>query len=147
MSGTPAYMAPEMAGGEAVDGRADLYALGCVGYFLLTGTLVFDGENAMQQILKHLQAAPVPPSTRLGRPLPDELERLVLDCLAKNPGDRPPDATALGERLTAAGADRWTQEDARRWWETTFTPAGESRIEAPPTEFLEIAEPHGVAPV
>ena len=146
MSGTPAYMAPEMAGGETVDGRADLYALGCVGYFLLTGTLVFDGDNAMQQILKHLQAAPVPPSTRLGRPLPDALERLVLDCLAKSPADRPSGATALAERLTAAGADLWTQGDARLWWEGTFIPAGETRTEAPPTEFLEIAEPHGVSP-
>ncbi len=146
MSGTPAYMAPEMAGGEAVDGRADLYALGCVGYFLLTGTLVFDGDNAMQQILKHLQAAPVPPSTRLGRPLPDELERLVLDCLAKNPDDRPPDAAALGRGLSAAGADQWTQDDARHWWETTFTPSGGGPVMAPPTEFLEIAEPHGVSP-
>ena len=58
MSGTPAYMAPEMAAGEAVDARADLYALGCVGYFLLTGTLVFEGENALQLILKHIQAEP-----------------------------------------------------------------------------------------
>ena len=146
MSGTPAYMAPEMAGGEAVDARADLYALGCVGYFLLTGMLVFEGENAMQLILKHIQVAPVPPSTRLGRPVPDLLEHLVLDCLAKNPEDRPPDASALGDRLTAAGADQWTQHDARQWWETTFTPAAGERLMAPPTEFLEVAEPQGVTP-
>ena len=145
-TGTPAYMPPEMASGDPVDGRVDLYSLGCVGYFLLTGKLVFEGENALRMIIQHLQSEPVPPSTRLGRPLPDELERLVLDCLAKNPDDRPPDAAALGRGLSAAGADQWTQDDARHWWETTFTPSGGGPVMAPPTEFLEIAEPHGVSP-
>jgi eukaryotic-like serine/threonine-protein kinase len=146
LSGTPAYMAPEMAAGEAVDGRADLYALGCVGYFLLTGSLVFEGENALQLVLKHIQTEPVRPSLRLGRAVPDALERVILGCLAKAPGGRPADATTLAEALTLAGADDWTQGDAKRWWETTFTPKpsdSDSRI-APPTEFLEVAAPHGV---
>jgi serine/threonine-protein kinase len=140
MSGTPAYMAPEMASGEPVDGRADLYALGCVGYFLLTGTLVFEGENPLQLVVKHLQAEPVPPSARLGRPLPEPLERVVLRCLAKTPNERPADAAALADGLTLAGADDWTQGDARSWWETTFSPAaGErERPAPPPTEFLEV---------
>jgi serine/threonine-protein kinase len=146
MSGTPAYMAPEMAAGEAVDARSDLYALGCVGYFLLTGSLVFEGENALQLVLKHIQTEPVPPSQRLGRPVPEALERVILSCLAKAPGARPADAGSLAEALTLAGADDWTQSDARRWWETTFTPKPSSDLRvAPPTEFLEVAAPHGVA--
>jgi serine/threonine protein kinase len=146
LSGTPAYMAPEMAAGEPVDARADLYALGCVGYFLVTGSLVFDGDNALQLVLKHIQTEPVPPSVRLGRPVPDALERVILSCLAKAPGARPADAATLAEALTLAGADDWTQSDAKRWWETTFTPkpSSEPRI-APPTEFLEVAAPQGMA--
>jgi len=144
LSGTPAYMAPEMAAGEAVDGRADLYALGCVGYFLLTGSLVFEGENALQLVLKHIQTEPVPPSLRLGRAVPDALERAILSCLAKAPGGRPADATTLAEALTLAGADDWTQGDAKRWWESTFTPKPSDPRVAPPTEFLEVAAPHGV---
>lgn len=146
LSGTPAYMAPEMAAGEAVDSRADLYALGCVGYFLLTGSLVFEGENALQLVLKHIQTEPVPPSLRLGRPVPEALEGVILSCLAKAPGARPADAATLAEALTVAGADDWTQGEARVWWETIFTPrpSGDLRV-APPTEFLEVAAPHGVA--
>jgi serine/threonine-protein kinase len=146
LSGTPAYMAPEMAAGEGVDFRADLYALGCVGYFLLTGSLVFEGENALQLVLKHIQAEPVPPSVRLGRPVPEALERVILNCLAKAPGARPADAATLAGALTGAGADGWTQSDAKLWWETTFTPkpSTDARV-APLTEFLEVAEPHGVS--
>jgi serine/threonine protein kinase len=59
-----------MASGGAVDGRVDIYALGCVGYFLLTGKLVFEGETALQMILQHIQKEPVKPSVRSGRPLP-----------------------------------------------------------------------------
>jgi eukaryotic-like serine/threonine-protein kinase len=144
LSGTPAYMAPEMAAGEEVDYRADLYALGCVGYFLLTGSLVFEGENALQLVLKHVQTEPVPPSVRLGRPIPEALERVILHCLAKAPGARPADASTLAKLLTRAGADEWTQDHARQWWETTFTPRppGDQRP-APPTDFLEVAAPHG----
>jgi serine/threonine-protein kinase len=146
MSGTPAYMAPEMAAGEGVDGQADLYALGCVGYFLLTGSLVFEGENALQLILKHIQTEPMPPSQRTGRPVPEALERVILACLAKAPDARPAGASTLAEALTGAGADDWTQTDARRWWETTFTPIPDSEPRlAPPTEFLEVARAYGAA--
>jgi eukaryotic-like serine/threonine-protein kinase len=146
MSGTPTYMAPEVAAGEAVDARADLYALGCVGYFLVTGSLVFEGENAVQLVLKHIQTAPIAPSVRLGRPVPAELEDLILGCLAKAPADRPPDAASLGEALSQCGALEWTQKDARLWWENTYTPQPFSGArEAPAAEFLEVAAPHGVA--
>jgi serine/threonine-protein kinase len=138
MSGTPAYLAPEMAAGEPVDGRADLYALGCVGYFLLTGTRVFEGTHAMQVILQHISAAPVPPSVRLGKPVPAALERFLLDCLAKSPADRPGDAATLVDALSGAGADEWTQREARRWWEATFVAA--PRTAAPPDQPTALVE-------
>ncbi|MBA3319558.1 MAG: serine/threonine protein kinase, partial [Gemmatimonadales bacterium] len=97
--GTPAYMAPEMAQERTVDGRADLYSLGCVAYYLLTGLLVFEGETPLQTILKHLQQPPEPPSRRTGHTIPAELETLVLACLAKRPGDRPASAAALAAAL------------------------------------------------
>ena len=114
--GTPAYMSPEMAMGEAVDGRADIYALGCVAYYLLTARLVFEGETSLQIIVKHLQTDPLPPSQRVNVQIPPPLEQLVMTCLAKKPEDRPSDAGAVGKSLAAIVADPWTQDDAKRWW-------------------------------
>jgi serine/threonine-protein kinase len=103
--GTPAYMAPEMAMGETVDGRADIYALGCVGYWLLTGKLVFEAETALQMVAKHLRAEPMPPSKRVrGLEIPAGLESVILQCLAKRPEDRPT-ATRLAELLNDAGSN------------------------------------------
>ena len=100
--GTPAYMAPEMVHGEGeLDGRADLYSLGCVAYYLLTGELVFAGETAIQTALLHVQQPPIPPSERTGNPIPAELERVILACLAKNPADRPQSASELSAALAA----------------------------------------------
>jgi len=115
--GTPAYMAPEMALGEPVDGRADIYALGCVAYYLLTGQLVFEAEKAFQLIAKHLQTPPVPPSQRTKLPISSELERLVLKCLAKNANDRPKSAAQLAQALEWIPTDAWGEEQAKRWWE------------------------------
>ncbi|MFL5493082.1 MAG: serine/threonine-protein kinase, partial [Gemmatimonadales bacterium] len=114
--GTPAYMAPEMALGERIDGRADLYALGCVAYFLLTGQRVFEAENAFQLIAKHMQEPPVPPSRRTGLPVEPSLERLVLDCLAKSPEGRPESAAELERRLAELGLEPWSEEEAKEWW-------------------------------
>jgi serine/threonine-protein kinase len=114
--GTPAYMAPEMALGEAVDGRADIYALGCVAYYLLTGHVVFEAEKAFQLIAKHLQADPVPPSQRTDRPVSPELERLILKCLEKSPRNRPQSAVELSRALEWIPADRWGEEQAAAWW-------------------------------
>jgi serine/threonine-protein kinase len=100
-AGTPAYMAPEILRDEPVDGRADLYALGCVAYYLLTAQMVFEAETSIQMVLKHLQAEPVPPSRRTTNPIPAALDRIVLDCLAKQPGDRPAGARELAQRLAA----------------------------------------------
>jgi tRNA A-37 threonylcarbamoyl transferase component Bud32 len=114
--GTPAYMAPEMALGETVDGRADIYALGCVAYYLLTGKLLFDAENTFQMVAKHLHHDPVPPSVRGGVEIPEPLERLVMSCLAKNPNDRPSSAAQLSQSLAEIDVDPWTDEQAREWW-------------------------------
>jgi serine/threonine-protein kinase len=121
--GTPAYMAPEMAMGDEVDGRADLYALGCVAYFLLTGHVVFEADNALQMVAKHLRESPVPPSRRTDLPVPLALEALVLACLAKSPADRPASAAALRRALAGVEAEPWGEEQAGRWWHAN-RPAG-----------------------
>jgi len=114
--GTPAYMAPEMALGEHVDGRADLYALGCVAYYLLTGQQVFSGDTVLKVITQHVQAVPVPPSERTELPIPATLEDLVLACLAKKPEDRPQTARQLSQSLGAIDGMTWGDEEAGRWW-------------------------------
>jgi serine/threonine-protein kinase len=114
--GTPAYMAPEMALGEDVDGRADLYALGCVAYYLLTGQQVFSADTVIKVITQHIQAVPVPPSERSELPIPAKLEHLVLACLAKKPEDRPQSARELAHALDSIDAMTWSEEEAGQWW-------------------------------
>ena len=129
--GTPAYMAPELIlGRHDVDRRADVYAVGCVAFYLLTGTRVFQDGNQMQVLVDHVHAEPVPPSSRLGAPLPREIDAFVLDCLRKNPADRPRDAGELLERINAYNlAGRWSNVHARSWWQARLP---------------ELAEPLGV---
>jgi serine/threonine-protein kinase len=114
--GTPAFMAPEMAVGEPVDSRADIYALGCVAYYLLTAKLVFEAENAVQVLLKHVTESPVPPSVRGGLPMPPELDEVVLACLAKEPADRPQTAIELSRRLGEIRGITWGPDQAAEWW-------------------------------
>jgi len=97
--GTPAYMAPEMAQERTIDGRADLYSLGCVAYYLLTGRLAFQGDTPLQTILKHLQQPAEAPSRVAPQPIPPALDELVLAFLAKDPDDPPASAAELAERL------------------------------------------------
>jgi eukaryotic-like serine/threonine-protein kinase len=111
-------MAPEMALGESVDGRADLYALGCVAYYLLTGSLVFEAANGLQLMAKHLHEAPIPPSQRSELPIAPELDQLVLACLAKRPDQRPESATEVDRRLSEIEIEPWSEEEATRWWRT-----------------------------
>ena len=116
--GTPGYMAPEMALGDRVDGRADLYALGCVAYYLLTGEQVFKGATPTQVMAQHLQASPVPPSERAGIAIPPSMDQVVLDCLAKKPEDRPQSAAELERRLASLDVEPWTPSQAHEWWAT-----------------------------
>ena len=115
--GTPAYMSPEMALGEQVDARTDIYALGCVAYFLLTGELVFGGENTVNLIAKHLKSEPVPPSQRTTQPIPSALERLIMKTLAKDPANRPQSAKELAEALSWVPTDAWGEPQASQWWD------------------------------
>jgi eukaryotic-like serine/threonine-protein kinase len=116
-TGTPAFMAPEQAMGPDLDGRADIYATGCVAYWLLTGEFVFTSETPMGLILKHAQTPPSAPSARTSVPIPAGLDDLVLSCLAKEPADRPQSARELSLRLgEIEGAEAWTQERAGEWW-------------------------------
>jgi eukaryotic-like serine/threonine-protein kinase len=117
--GTPAFIAPEQAMGKVVDGRADIYATGCVAYWLLTGQFVFTAETPMGLLLQHAQKPPTPPSARTDLAIPPALDDLVLSCLAKDPADRPQSARELSLRLAEVeGAGAWTQDRARDWWVT-----------------------------
>ena len=117
-TGTPAYMAPEIILGEAtVDRRADVYALGCVAYYALTGQLVFEADTPMKMLLQHVQAEPIPPSQRTELPIPRELDELVLACLQKDPNKRPQNAEVLLEMAVGCKAgDCWNQDQAKGWW-------------------------------
>jgi plasmid stabilization system protein ParE len=117
--GTPAFIAPEQAMGKVLDGRADIYATGCVAYWLLTGQFVFTAETSMGLLLQHAQTPAVPPSARTDLPIPPALDALVLSCLAKDPANRPQTARELSLRLAELeGASAWTQDRARDWWVT-----------------------------
>jgi hypothetical protein len=118
ITGTPLYMAPEtVVAPETVDARADLYALGAVGYWLLTGTHVFNGTSIVEVCAHHLHSTPEPPSIRLRAPVPADLEAVILACLEKRPEDRPASAHVLRERLAACtGAGAWNNVRAAAWW-------------------------------
>lgn len=131
-AGTPGYIAPEIAmGEERIDGRADLYTLGCVAYFLLTGTMVFNETSPTAMAVAHVQKAPIPPSQRTELPISPDLEAVVLKCLAKKADERPASARALIRLLDAcADAKQWCSEDADGWWRTHLPPSSSHRTPA-----------------
>ena len=116
--GTPAFIAPEQAlGGTDVDARADIYSTGCVAYWLLTGQLVFTADTPMKLLLAHAHTPPEPPSSRIARPIPPDLDALVLSCLAKDREQRPNSVRDLLHRLDAIALPQpWTDIRAREWW-------------------------------
>jgi serine/threonine-protein kinase len=128
-AGTPSYMAPEVAMGEEhLDGRADIYSLACVAYFLLTGSPVFDEKAATATVMAHVLKKPTPPSQRTEVSIPPQLESIVLRCLAKKPEDRPQSAKELDRLLAGVSADaEWTQENASEWWQTYLPVASSYR--------------------
>jgi hypothetical protein len=118
VQGTPGFIAPEQVlGKKELDGRVDIYATGCVAFWLLTGQTVFSADTSMALLLKHVNAPAVAPSTRTKMPIPAALDRLVLSCLAKNPDERPQSARELARLLEAIDVPQpWTEERAREWW-------------------------------
>ncbi len=116
--GTPAYMAPEQAAGDReIDGRADIYAVGCVAYWLVTGQLVFPGRTVIEMMAHHLHTTPTPPSERSELQIPKALDQAILACLEKEPERRPQNAEQLSQLLAACeAASPWTSERARDWW-------------------------------
>ena len=117
VTGTPAFIAPEEALGKPLDSRADIYATGCVAYWLLTGELVFSADTPMGMLVEHAHTPPTPPSTRTEMPIPAAVDRVVLDCLAKDPAGRPQTAKELSRRLDEVGSTGdWTEAEAKDWW-------------------------------
>ncbi len=137
-AGTPAFMPPEVARGAAdIDRRADIYALGCVAYWLMTGQRLFSDDSPLAVIAHHLQTAPIPPSRRSELDVPADLEQVVLSCLEKDRALRPNDAWELEMRLAACdSAATWDEGKAREWWkihlpELTARPSGSQEAATP----------------
>ena len=142
LTGTPMYMAPEAIKGEQfVDGRSDLYALGAVGHFLLTGSPIFSADNVVEIVAHHLHTIPTPPSQYGGRAVPPDLEAVLMQCLAKDPGARFRTARELAHQLGAcAEATPWSLDRAAELW-ASFSPTRpvEDGTE-PPTVAIDLGE-------
>ena len=123
VAGTPAYMAPEaIVSGKDIDARADIYSLGCVAYWLLTGQAVFTGDTPMKIAVEHLNTSPVPPSKRSELDIPPTLDELILKCLEKKPQDRIQNIQELDRRLAEiAFKTPWTRERSEQWWALHFS--------------------------
>ena len=118
LTGTPLYLSPEsITAPDTVDGRSDLYAVGGVAYWLLTGTHVFAGTTVVEVCSHHLHTKPESPSARLGETVPADLEAVILKCLEKDPAKRYADADALAHALDACESiDEWSADLASAWW-------------------------------
>ncbi|NNF08471.1 MAG: serine/threonine protein kinase [Candidatus Eisenbacteria bacterium] len=114
-AGSPMFMAPEQILGQQVDPRTDVYGLGGVLYWLLTGKYVFDQGYTEEILEQHVHAEPVPPTQRTKRKIPAPLEAIILRCLEKDPSRRPESAAVLSEELSRA-APEWTMDEAAAWW-------------------------------
>ena len=139
-TGTPAFMAPEMALGEkTVDGRADIYALGCVAHWLLTGRLVFEADTPVKMMLQHIQKEPEAASRHAEVEVPAELDRLILKCLSKNPAERPQTMMALADALGEISfRDPWSKVRAEQWWDTHLPAAAPFTVLHEETPVAEI---------
>ena len=133
VAGTPAYLSPEQAASRGeLDARSDIYSLGSVGYFLLTGRPPFEGETPLHLLMAHLQQA-APPLSAPGRECPADLEAVIARCLEKNRDDRFPDATVLERAMAACQcSDHWTESEAASWWEEHRAVEGNSGLGSGP---------------
>ena len=136
IGGTPGFMAPEQVlGMQPVDARTDLYAVGCLAYWLLTGQLVFDGASAVDVIAQHARTPPTPPSQRTELPIPSALDSLILSCLEKEPARRPQSADDLLDSLRRCGVEPWTEAQGRSWWQALVPESARSSV--PPRKWLQ----------
>lgn len=136
MTGTPQYLSPEaIEQPDSVDVRADIYAIGAVGYFLLTATPVFRGSSVVEICMQHLQAPPESPSQRMSRPLSPKLEALILGCLAKKREERPQSTSALRKELARCDIpESWSAADAAAWWRLVQSQAPPENPGPPPAD-------------
>jgi eukaryotic-like serine/threonine-protein kinase len=128
---TPSFIAPEaIETPDQLDARSDLYSLGAVGYFLLTGKLLFEAESLGNWLQSQVQTMPLKPSVRIGRPIAPDLEALIMQCLAKDREQRPRSAKDLNDALAqCASASTWTALTAEQWWEANVQhPAAETQV-------------------
>jgi uncharacterized membrane protein len=118
IAGTPMYMAPEvLRNSSAATARSDLYAVGALAYTLLTGHELYSHRTLADVVAAQLHQLPLPPSTRIGRPLPEGLEALVMGCLEKDPANRPSSADRVAEQLAQLAVScPWTREERAHWW-------------------------------
>jgi serine/threonine-protein kinase len=132
ITGTPLYMAPEtISSPESVDARVDIYALGAVGYFLLTGATVFEGKTTVEVCSHHLLTVPIPPSARGASEVAADMESVILRCLEKEPVDRYQDAASLrAALLSCRAASSWALEQASAWWTEHGEAVGRLRRES-----------------
>lgn len=117
IAGTAGYMAPEVAhGNRDVDWRADIYALGCVAYWLVTGHPVFERDSPIEVLIDHASTPPTPPSERAPGKIPPAFDEVILACLQKDPNNRPQSMVEISAALDRIEVTPWTADRARRWW-------------------------------
>ena len=149
ITGTPLYMSPEaIRSPDEIDHRSDLYAVGAVGYFLLTGSPMFQSGNVMEICNLQMNQTPEPPSQRTELPIPAALEALLMKALAKQRKERPQSAHDFRRELDAiqtSRADRWGEDEAAAWW-TKNAPPAQSTEEHAGAPTLDAAAVTGAAP-
>jgi serine/threonine protein kinase len=133
LAGTPLYMSPEaVQTPDRIDGRADIYSLGAVLYYLLTGTAPFGGSSVVEICMNHVSKKPESLSERLGRPISPDLEQIVLRCLSKSPDERPQSADELANALEECVIeDVWSKRAASEWWRRYSMKGGDEPADAP----------------
>jgi serine/threonine-protein kinase len=138
-------MAPEMAlGNHSVDERSDIYSLGCVAYWMMTGVHVFEGNTPIEVIVNHAKSPPVPPSQRTEITIPESLEQLILSCLEKDPDKRPQSMTELGDSLSTSQVDEpWTEQRASDWWRLHMPDESSGVSDSSAADLIDIGQNDG----
>jgi hypothetical protein len=139
--GTPHFMAPEaVAKPQSVDSHSDIYSVGAVGYWLLTGKTLFDSAEVNQLLEHQVKSIPPCPSERLGSSVSTDLEELLMQCLAKSPTERPASAEQLEQSLSrCSSARQWTPRESEKWWKNQLIRGGFGSVTAIAEKTLVIA--------